>query len=68
MKLGDLQRKRSVEDDTENELAVQTKERPATDDSVFNRQFYAPDAQTQNKSVAAKQDDARKLGQSMSNL
>lgn len=58
MKLGDLQRKR------ERELTTQTKTKTAPDDSIFNKQFFAPD-KVETKSVAAKQDDAKKLGRAM---
>jgi len=60
MKLGNLQRKR--------ELATQTKTKTKTavDDSIFNRQFFAPDkAETETKSLAAQKDDAKKLSRSM---
>ena len=65
MKLGDLQRQRQQK----TEVATQTKTKPAMDDSIFNRQFFAPDkAETQTKSMAAQKDDARKLSQAMSNV
>lgn len=63
MKLGDLQRQRQQK----TEVATQTKTKPAMDDSIFTRQFFAPD-KVETKSMAAQKDDARKLSQAMSNV